>query len=1056
MKHYLPYCFWVVLSLTSLELFGQISVDYPSDRAVFQRDKNNSATIYIAGSYTKVVDKIEAKLNALNEGNSTGWITISDNPSGGLYSGSIDAAGGWYSLEVRGMKGGQVVASGQVGHVGIGEVFMIAGQSNGQGYYGYGGPGAQDDRVNTIDYNNVDPPYQNDELPYPQFIHVNADSKISPRGKSAWCWGKLGDLLASRLKVPILFYNVAWYGTAVRAWRESINGIGYSVYSGVPIEPFGMPYNNLRMVLQRYTPITGLRGILWLQGEADNFTNTSPDSYAADLQAVIEAGRNESGKQIAWMVSLTSYDNLHGSDAGVLDGQRKVIRNVPAVFEGPNTDQIQIPRVDGDEGVHFRDYGLTQLGEAWNAKLNDQFFNNSEPYKGMSPLRVTSVCIGNGNIALNAGSGGLGSYQWTNGQTSSNIEVSNGTYRVSARDGRGNYIFSPEIRINDRILPDQPTISLQGSNPVCLGNTATLIASTSENVTWNTGSTNTDLQVTSGGDYFVTTRNAYGCQATSAKMSIQVLTSPLPEKPTIVASGAVTFCEGGQVSLQSNAQVTSIWSNGENNASIIVRNSGDYRVRAKDNLGCFSPESDPITVKVNPLPAKPVVSLNGPAIFCAGGIVTLTSNYQSGNIWSTEATSASIAVTQSGSFSLRQRDINGCESTSDPVSIQVNPLPAMPTISALRPTTFCERDYTTLRSSEAYVYLWSNGYNGREMEIRQTGDYTLSVRDQNGCVSPASPTVKVVANPLPPTPTISAEGPLVFCADLSVNLNASPAAGFLWSNGAATQTLKVTNAGTFSVQTINEFQCFSDPSNKITTQTLPLPPSPTVQALGVTTFCDGDLVILKADKGSYFYWNNGAEGDTIHVAQSGAYAAKVQDDKGCFSPYSKTIAVDVKPAPTVPVVRQTGAYTLVSENNLEAGTYTWKYNGAALTETSATIKAIRSGAYSVSNTIVYSPTLTCLSEFSKPYYFNADSHNPGFVTHPNPVISGDITIETVQDIPNAEILIIDSHGVIRKTFKIKKFDKAYTFDLSGISSGLYVIQLRSTALTASQKLVIAR
>ena len=60
MKHYLPYLIWVGLSVISIKSFGQISIDYPTDRAVFQRDRNNSATIYISGSYTKVTDRIEA------------------------------------------------------------------------------------------------------------------------------------------------------------------------------------------------------------------------------------------------------------------------------------------------------------------------------------------------------------------------------------------------------------------------------------------------------------------------------------------------------------------------------------------------------------------------------------------------------------------------------------------------------------------------------------------------------------------------------------------------------------------------------------------------------------------------------------------------------------------------------------------------------------------------------------------------------------------------------------------------------------------------------------
>jgi hypothetical protein len=1058
MKHYLPYLIWVGLSVISIKSFGQVSVDYPTDRAVFQRDKNNSATIYISGSYTKVADRIEAKLNPMNGGRNIDWRVIQPNPQGGFFSGSLDnAEGGWYNLEVRAMRGDQVVGSYQVPHVGVGEVFMIAGQSNGQGYGGpeYGAQGAQDDRVNSVRLNTTDGPPVSPDYSFPEFQHIDGSSDIGPRGKSAWAWGKLGDLLADKLRVPILFYNVAWYGSAVRAWRESINGTAYSVYNGTPFEPSGMPYGNMRAVIQRFTPITGLRGILWIQGEADNFANTNSDSYANDLKTVIEASRNESGKNISWMVSLTSYDNVHGVDNQVIGGQQKVINEVFNVFQGPLTDLIQIPRRDND-GVHFVNEGLTQLAEAWNQRLNDNYFANSDPFQAVSPLRITASCAGNGNLNLTVNNDGMSSFNWNNGQNSSSVQVGNGSYRVSARDGRGNVIFSPEIRIYDQIQPNQPTIRIEGSNPVCLGNTATLISSTSENVRWNTGATGDHLPVTAGGEYFVTTRNAYGCESTSEKIVMRVVTSPLPATPKITASGVLEFCDGGEVKLTSDSKEKNVWSNGEGTATISVRNSGDFRVRALDNEGCYSPESEVVKVKVNALPQKPVIGLSGSTEFCDGGNVTLTSNYETGNIWSNAATSKTISITATGQFSLMQRDGNGCESTSDIVNVKVNPLPATPAITSLRPTTFCLRDYTTLRSSEAYSYVWSNGETGREIEIRSSGNFTISSKDEKGCISPVSPVVQVVVNPLPDKPIITADGPLVFCADLSVNLSSSAAVGFLWSNGTASQTLKVTTAGTYSVQTINEFQCYSDPSNQITTQTLALPPSPIVQAASATTFCDGDTVILKATRGNDFYWNEGTASDILSVFASGNYSARAKDEQGCYSPYSAEIVVDVKPSPSAPTIKQIGTFTLLAENNLNAGNHLWKLNDVQLPDTTATLKAIRSGTYVVNNTIFYSPTLTCYSEYSEPFIFYIDTANPGFVAYPNPVATGQLTVETLQNLNNAQVQIIDSRGVIHKSFTVKKFDSRQFFNLSGLSSGIYIIRVSSLSYTATQKLIIVQ
>ncbi|NIJ55601.1 T9SS type A sorting domain-containing protein [Dyadobacter arcticus] len=1059
MKHYLPYLLWVVLSISTFESFGQIesfgkiNISFPSDRAVFQRDKNDSATIYIAGSYTEAIDRVEAKLNVLNGGANVDWMTIENNPQGGFFSSSINAKGGWYTLQVRAWKGDRLIDTKEVSRVGVGEVFLIAGQSNGQGFHNLGAQGASDDRVSSIDHSNIISP---DNLPqYPRFAHIDAESNISPRGESAWCWGRLGDQLVNKLGVPVLFYNIAWTGTAVRAWRQSINGIGWSVFAPIPFEPFGMPYGNLRNVIQKYTPVTGLRGILWLQGEADNFVDTDTESYFNDLRTVIETSRNESGKNISWVVSITSFDNLHGTDSRITDGQQRVINNVPNVFQGPNTDLIQIPRIDG-EGVHFMNEGLTQLGDAWAEQLNDDFFARSEPFQGVSPLKISVNCAGNGNLNLKADNVGLSSFSWSNGQSSNSIQVGNGTFSVSARDNRGNFIFSPEIKVTENIQPNQPTISLEGSNPVCLGNTATLVSNTSENIRWSTGFTGDRLPVTAGGDYFATTRNIYGCESTSDKITVKVLNSPLPDKPKITASGALTFCDGGEVNLTSDSKVKNIWSNGANTSAISIKSSGEFRVRALDDVGCYSPESDAVTVKVNTLPQKPVIALSGSTEFCAGENVTLTSNYDTGNIWSNAAVTKSISATTTGRFRLKQRDANGCESTSDEVSVKVNPLPPTPAITALRPTTFCLRDYTTLQSSEAFSYVWSNGSTDREIEIRASGNFTIASKDANGCVSPVSPVVQVVANPLPVKPTITADGPVVFCADLSVNLQSSTAIGFLWSNGASTQTLKVTTGGTFSVQTINEFQCYSDPSNKIITETLTLPPAPTVKASSATTFCDGDTVTLLASRGSIFFWNNGEEGPSIQVSESGSYSARVKDDKGCYSLYSPEIPIDVKPSPSTPTIKPVGTYSLLAENNLSSGFHVWKYNDLNLADTTSIIKAVRSGSYMASNTIVYSATLTCYSEFSEPFIFRLDTTTPGFVVYPNPNATGRMTIETLQNVNNAEIQVIDSRGIIHKTYNVRRFDSQQVFSLSGLPSGIYIVRIHSVSFTATQKLIIVQ
>ncbi|PWJ59992.1 putative secreted protein (Por secretion system target) [Dyadobacter jejuensis] len=1031
------------------------------DRLVVQRNQSNRATIQVRGSFTSSIDKVEARLVALNGGTSIDWHVLQNNPQGGIFSGSIESDGGWYKLEVRGKLGSTDVGSATVEHVGIGEVFIVSGQSNAQGYANFGIPEVTDDRVNTVNYTNLYDDHVTG-LPYPQFSHLDASSQIAPRGLSAWAWGHLGDLLASRLNVPILFFNTGFEGTMVKTWKESITTTAYSPYSGMPYAPSGMPFLNLRWVMQYYVPITGVRAVLWEQGEADNYFATHPifsttsDQYAQDLKAVIDANRLESGKDISWVISLSSYDNTRGVNQMVRTGQQTAINTTSNTFQGPDTDVIQIPRsntFNRGDGVHFTDAGLNSLSQAWNTALTDQFFNNSVPYSAASPLDIAVSCAGS-SLQLTATNGGYSSYSWSNGQSGQSVTVGNGTYRVKATDSYGNYVFSSEIKITESIIGPKPVISLEGSNPVCLGNTATLVSSVGSGIRWNTGSVEQRLAVSTGGTFTVTSTSVYGCENTSDPYAVTVLTSPLPDKPAIQVTGATTFCEGGAVQLQSNSKVKNLWSSGATSGSIEVSSSGTFTVKAQDDFGCFSPDSDPVVVKVNPIPAKPQINLSRNPNFCEGEVLTMTSSYDSGNIWSTGSNNKTLDVTTSGTFTLKQRDANGCEASSDPVTTKVNSLPATPSITALKPTTFCERDFTLLQSSPAHIYVWSNGSNNPEIAIYESGEYTISAKDANGCISPPSAVTKVVKNPIPPQPSITALGPTTFCENLSVTLQAPSATSYKWNNGLTTGSITVNSSGSYQVQTGNEFNCFSDPSNTIQTQTLSLPAPPTARLEGPSTFCEGTTTTLSASASGQVVWSDGQDAATITVDQSGSYFAQTIDHQGCRSLSSNVLVIDAKPAPTTPEIEQTGVYTLSAVNNLNSGVYTWQKNGELLSEEGRAIKTAESGTYIVKDAIVYSADLSCSSAYSEPFYFIAQSDAGAMIVYPNPVMDGQITLETLDNLKDATIQIVDIRGIVHKTIPVNELSGQQFIPVSSLPAGTYFIRVLSGSFNGIKKFIV--
>ncbi len=87
---------------------------------------------------------------------------------------------------------------------------------------------------------------------------------------------------------------------------------------------------------------------------------------------------------------------------------------------------------------------------------------------------------------------------------------------------------------------------------------------------WSNGATSQTISVGTAGNYSVTINDGSGCTATA---SFFVLQSP-DETPTVEASGPLTFCEGGSVTLTSTAANGYAWTGGGNTQSIQVTSSG--------------------------------------------------------------------------------------------------------------------------------------------------------------------------------------------------------------------------------------------------------------------------------------------------------------------------------------------------------------------------------------------------------------------------------------------------------------------------------------------------
>lgn len=598
-----------VLLFVNFAGFAQITVKLPLSRSVFQRDNNNTSNIYISGIYEDVIEKIEARLIPVivGQGVATDWAILADKPQNGSFVGSIKGTGGWYQLQVRAWKNGVVVSQSTVEKVGIGEVFLIAGQSNAEGKRNFGERASVDDRVNCFDYQKID--FLDETPPFQSFSHIERTSSIAPRGQGTWCWGELGDLLAKRLNVPIMFFNAAYEGTSIENWYSSSIGVATKHPFFQFTFPNQTPYSYLRISLQYYISQLGLRSVLWEQGEAESELKTTQEYYATALKRIIDKSRLESGKKISWMIARTSLFKTNQIYPTVINAQNSIINPADYIFEGPYTDSIQVPR---PEGVHFTDWGISALAKAWDAKMDTRFFSQSVPFLPSAIVPLNVSCQVSDKVTLSLPTS-YSLQKWSNNLTSSTLSASTGLYSSIVRDQTGNYFFTSTVDVKKVFPTAKPFVYAKKSPFFCEGTSTDLLTDSPDypSFVWNTGETQKQITVKNTGSYSVRGISATGCASPESNI-IQTQTLSLPGKPVIYQSD-VAVCEGNTITLASTSLKESVWSTNESAPVITLRKVGDYivTVRQKDENGCFSPDSEPAIFAIKPRPETPEITQVG-------------------------------------------------------------------------------------------------------------------------------------------------------------------------------------------------------------------------------------------------------------------------------------------------------------------------------------------------------------------------------------------------------------------------------------------------------------
>ncbi len=706
------------------------------------------------------------------------------------------------------------------------------------------------------------------------------------------------------------------------------------------------------------------------------------------------------------------------------------------------------------------------------------------PSANINVSGATTFCQG-GSVTLTAPLGFA--YSWSNtlnpsfSQPGQALTVqSSGNYQVAVTNTLGCTVYSNIVPVTVAGFPGLTSIS--GPSSVCLGSTSALTHAVSGGV-WHsnspaiasissTGSVTGNALGSTTISYTLT--NSTGC-STTVDFNLGVVNVP----PTAISiNGPLVFCAGGSVTLTAPAGYTYNWSNNNGTSQSLVANtSGNYSVVVSN--GVCAIESAPVAVVVNSLPVASILTSN-PSI-CPNSSAILSSEFPAQTyLWSNGAVSSSIQTSIPGTYTLTISNSFGCSSVSQPMVINTATAPVI-SIAASGPTSFCNGNSVTLSATAADSYVWSNGLTSPSIQVSSSGIYFVTATNNSGCSSVSNEILvdayqSFGASINPVTPTTVCDGSFV-------TLVASPGATYLWSNGATTQGVNVSQSDTLTVLVTNIQGCYAT-SEPVVVEVLA---NPSVQILpsGPLSFCQGDSVVLTATGGYSYFWNTGISSSSISALNPGDYVVTAFSSSGCFTLASVT--VNVNDIPSSNLITDGNNYLcpgeLIQINAVPGNTYLWSPNG----ETTSGIITDQVGAYSCTITspngcVVQSEVLSIsagqestveifvedlnsyelngiLYEQSGTYEqvlvnsFGCDStvilnltltagienHNYAFDVFPNPTVST-LNIKS-EGLLDSEYLLTDANG--RIVLKGSLDNSLETIDISMLMPGIYYLVLEN-------------
>ncbi len=492
----------------------------------------------------------------------------------------------------------------------------------------------------------------------------------------------------------------------------------------------------------------------------DAFNSISIDSSSLRQPKIILCGTTQS----------TNLQNLHTFVSDTLSGNSDIvllslsndgIANWAKLYGGLNLDEATAVCVDRDNHLIMTGFTGSDVITS-HFPLLGGFQSTFGGYGDCYVMKLTEF----GKLEFCSYLGGSGAEQALDIATDSATNFITVGYTISKNNFpivNAEYPQPPEITaVSDGFITkicnmEIPTISYNNKPEYCKGNTfdVTLKQQTSvvySDIEWlllRYGSATvigkshscTLPSTLDSGQYklICNVKNSKQCPASTDTLIINIF-----EAPTLLVRD-YRICKGDVITIDSlgikgQQPFSFLW---DNTSTLDDRTkqypiasptvTTQYTVLVSDKNGCTTTAK--VTVQVLDLP-KVVISSSGSLEFCKGDNVTLDAGTGYDRyLWSNGATTQTITVDTSGTFSVSVFYSSGCTATSPLVSVVVHDLP-FPTII---------RVGDALQTESASTYQWFldgtmlSGATNQQIQLTKAGIYSVKVSNQFGCVGISAP-----------------------------------------------------------------------------------------------------------------------------------------------------------------------------------------------------------------------------------------------------------------------------------------------------------------------------